>query len=102
MIIFPGHTNKSLNLKFVMISSFAVALTDNQFHPQLIEESSSFVPKASGKISLFYLSFLKLSNFCMKPFNLELEAVWKKIESVELISVLQDSLGEKMNELQIH
>ena len=38
----------------------------------------------------------------MKPFNLELEAFSKQIQSVELISVLQNSLGEKMNELQIH
>ena len=35
-------------------------------------------------------------------FNLEVEAVEKQMESVELISVLQNSLGDKMNELQIH
>ena len=82
-----------------MISSFAVALTDNEFHPQLIKESSNFVLKASGKI--LFLSFLKLSKFCIKLFNLELEAVLKQIESVKLISVLQNSLRDKMNELQI-
>ena len=82
-----------------MISSFAVALTDNEFHPQLIKESSNFVLNASGKI--LFLSFLKLSKFCIKLFNLELEAVLKQIESVKLISVLQNSLPDKMNELQI-
>ena len=40
---------KNLNLKYVTISSFAVALTDKEFHPQLIKESSNFVLKASGK-----------------------------------------------------
>ena len=48
-----------------------------------------------------YLSFLKLSKFCIKLFNLEVEAVSKQIESVELVSVLQNSLGDKMNKLQI-
>ena len=81
-----------------MISSFAVALTDKEFHPQLFKESN-FVLKASRK---FFLSFLKLSKFCIKLFSLELEAVSKQIESVELPSVLQNSLGDKINELQIH
>ena len=40
---------KNLNLKFVMIPSFAVALTDNEFYLQLIKESSHFVLKASRK-----------------------------------------------------
>ena len=62
-------------------------------------KESNFVLKASRK---FFLSFLKLSKFCIKLFNLELEAVSKQIESVELISVLHNSLGDKMNELQIH
>ena len=74
---------KNLNLKFVMISSFAVALTDNEFHPQLIKESSHFVLKASRKT---FSSFLKLSKFYIELFNLELEAVSKHMESVELIS----------------
>ena len=81
-----------------MILSFAVALTDKGFHPQLIKESSNFVLKASRKN---FLSFLKLSKFFVKIFNLQLEAVSKQIESVELISVLQNSLGDNMNELQI-
>ena len=41
---------KNLNLNYVMISSFTVALTDKEFHPQLIKEPSHFVLKASGKI----------------------------------------------------
>ena len=90
---------KTLNLKFVMISSFAVALTDNEFHPQLIKGSSHFVLKASRKI---FLSFLKLSKFCVELFNLELEAVSKQMESVELISFFENSLVDKMTELQIH
>ena len=80
-----------------MISSFAVALTDKEFHPQLIKESSNLVLKASR----IFLSFLKLSKFCIKLFNLEQEAVSKQMKSVELISVLQNSLGDKMNELRI-
>ena len=55
-----GACEKTLNLKYVMISSFAVALTNNQFHSQLIKESSNFVPKASGKICcLFIISKIK-------------------------------------------
>ena len=91
---------KNLNLKFVMISSFAVALTDNEFHPQLIKESSHFVLKACRKI---FWSFLKLSKFCIELFNLELEALSKETESVELIPFfLQNSLVDKMTELQIN
>ena len=47
-----GDMRKNLNLKFIMISSFAVALTDNEFHPQLIKESSHFVLKAARKTFL--------------------------------------------------
>ena len=101
LISFRDMKKNLLIWSMLMILSFSVALTDNQFYPQLIKESSNFVPKASGKIC-FFLSFLKISKFCIKQFNSELEAVSKQIESVELISKLQNSLGDKMNELQIH
>ena len=68
-----------------MISSVAVALTDREFHPQLIKKSSHFVLKASRKIVLI------ISKIKQIFINLELEAVSKQIESVELISVLQNS-----------
>ena len=76
---------KNLNLKYVMISS--------TIHSSFIHHQILFLK--------IFLSFLKSSKFCIILFNLELEAVSKQIESVELISVLQNSLGDKMNELQI-
>ena len=51
---------KNLNLTFIMISSFAVALTDNEFHPQLIKESSHAVFKASIKIFLIISKIQKI------------------------------------------
>ena len=49
---------KNLILKYVMISSFTVALTDKKFRPQLIKESSNFVLKASRKF-FFIVSKIK-------------------------------------------
>ena len=91
-------TLKNLNLNYVMISSFAVALTKNFIHNWSRNHHILFLKLLEN----FFWSFLKLSKFCIKLFNFELEAVSKQMESVELISVLQNSLGDKMNELQIH